>query len=68
MIGLKRGDRGAQLAPQGLQARIDLREGDRTVLLRIALAEHIVIDAMQHEDVHVPISRMPLSGEGTLQS
>ena len=38
--------------PSAAQLRVDLGERDRPVLLRVALAEHVEVDAVEHEDVH----------------
>jgi hypothetical protein len=35
---------------QRLHAGVDLGERDRAVLLRVALAEHVVVDAVEHQD------------------
>ena len=51
-IGLEVLDPRAQLLSERHQALIDLVERDGAVLRRIALAEHIEIDAVEHKDVH----------------
>jgi len=52
VVGLKGLDGGVQLFAQGAQLVVDLGQGDGAVLLRIALAEHVVIDAVEHEHFH----------------
>jgi hypothetical protein len=39
----------AQLFAEGLQSSVDVFEGGRPVLNRIAFAEHVVVDAVQHQ-------------------
>ena len=51
-IALEVLDPRAQLLPKRHQALIDFIKRDGAVLRRIALAEHIEVDAVEHEDVH----------------
>jgi hypothetical protein len=50
-VRLKRIDLHTQFLAQRLQPGIDVGERNRSVLRRVALAEHVVIDAMKHQDV-----------------
>src|SRR6267378_3098783 len=52
-VGLEAHHLDAQLAAEGLKLRVDLGQRDRAVLRRVALAEHVVVDAVEHEDLHV---------------
>jgi hypothetical protein len=49
-IGLEALDVDAQLLAQLAQVLVDFGERDRPVLNRIALPEHVVVDAMQHQE------------------
>lgn len=52
MVRLKTLNGRAQLAAQCLQVRVDLGQRRRAVLRRVALAEHIEIDAVQDKNFH----------------
>jgi hypothetical protein len=52
VVGLKVLDIDAKFPSQRDDLIVDLVERDRPVLLRITLAEHVVVDAMEHEDLH----------------
>ncbi len=52
IVGLKGFNAGAKFFAQAAQACIDLVERDRAVLLGVALAKHVVVDAVQHDDFH----------------
>jgi len=60
VVGLEAHDLRAELLAESLDPGVDLRKRDRSVLLRIALAEHVEVDAVQHEDFH----RVLLEDEG----
>ena len=51
-IALEAGNAGPQLLAERLQALVDLGQCDGAVLGRVPLAEHVEVDAVQHEDVH----------------
>jgi hypothetical protein len=51
-VGLETDHFDAELLAQRLQARVDLAQGRGSVLDRVALAEHVVVDAMEHQDFH----------------
>jgi hypothetical protein len=50
-IGLEAVYLAAQLAAQAAQRCVDLGQRDRAVLGGVALAEHVVVDAVQHQDL-----------------
>jgi len=52
VIGLKAFDVSAELRAQHLQTGIDLGQRDRPVLGRVALTEHIEINAVQNQNFH----------------
>jgi hypothetical protein len=49
-VGLEAHDFDAQLLAELLQVIVDFGQRDRPVLSRIALAEHVVVDAVQHQE------------------
>jgi len=51
-VGLEALDLDAQFGPQRQQLFIDLRQRGRAVLLRVALAEHVEVDAVENEELH----------------
>src|ERR1700674_1300431 len=51
-VGLETDHFDAKLLAQCLQARVDLAQRRGSVLDRVALAEHVVVDAMEHQDFH----------------
>jgi hypothetical protein len=51
-VGLKALDIGAQFLAQCDQACVDFRQGGGAVLRRVALAEHVEVDAVQGQDLH----------------
>ena len=52
VVGLKAFHRRAQLARQLVQRGVDVGQRGRAVLRRVALAEHVEVDAVQDEEVH----------------
>mgnify|MGYP003694014001 CR=1 FL=1 len=57
-------DFGAEFLAQRLQACVDFLQRDRSVLDRVALAEHVVVDAVEHQDPAVESSsRRSVSGQ-----
>jgi hypothetical protein len=51
-IGLEVLQVSAQLFTQSTQAGVDFIQCDGPVLLGVALAKHVVVDAVQHENFH----------------
>ena len=51
-VGLKSLKLGAKLVTQSIQAGIDLIQRNGAVLPGVALAKHVVVDAVEHEDFH----------------
>src|SRR6185369_10127848 len=52
VVGLKAFDLRAELLAEREQPGVDFRERGRAVLRRLALAEHVEVDAVEHEDLH----------------
>ncbi|MNC60654.1 hypothetical protein D3C75_1105490 [compost metagenome] len=48
-VALEALDLRPQLLAQGLQRLVDVGQGRCAVLARVTLAEHVVVDAMQHQ-------------------
>jgi hypothetical protein len=54
IVGLEAFQLRAQFLAERLEPLVDLGQRDRAVEGRLALAEHVEIDAMKHEDLHRP--------------
>ena len=60
-VTVGRHDLGPELEPKGAKTRVYLREGLGSVVVRIALAEHVEVHPVKHQDL---LHRVSLPGLG----
>src|SRR6185503_16619708 len=58
----------AELPAEREQPRVDLGQCGRAVLRRLALAEHVEVDAVEHEDFHTMSFQAPSRAEAKAAS
>ena len=59
VVGLKTIHLGTQFGRQRFDTLLDLGQRDRAVLFRVAVTEHVQVDAIEEEDFHAAIVRPP---------